>query len=867
MSKKLLFLFVLVALLLPSCAQNKPKNDLFAKWPNSPSGLALKEDVVKLRTDRLKNIRKLIAQSKPKEAEEIAYKALLQDPAQINLWLTWAKILEAQGETQKALDSLTKVIKEDSKRNDALVARGLFLLDLGFKESARNDLERAKNNFEYQASFELYFGLAQVYYEAKNYPKAHESIRFANVIKDDEAALYLQVKLENLARDTQTAKKTLLKVIALNPEPLEYHQYYIEFLFYLKEYPTLVQHLKESIKRYPNEAWFTLRLASYYLETEDVITAKQLLEDSLGNFSKNATINYQLAKIYHAERKVDRALTYYKKAQAFEPENDRILIDLGRIYFQLGKFKEATGYFEQARKLGSNKMIVYEALAKFYHQQGDNFEAERTIVQGLRINPRYSTLLNEYGSILEQRGQIKDAIKAYEASLPLHRQRYFVLGKLGNLYRIQKQYVKARSYLNEAMLLRPQATWLSNHLIQLYRDLKEWDKALFELQKMASSNRSGYWAHAKIAEIQITLKNNQEALIEANKALELKPDAIWIYQLKAKALTNLKRYPEAQEAYQSVLARDPNNPILLTLLAYSQSFTDKEKATATLEKALNFGEFDFAGIELYNYLSGHSLDLWGIAPKSIEAKAFKAIIESNKPQTKRLLAKLKKSPNGPYITYLNDYLHHGTKAELKTSKLKPKTAWQYYYVSSYFYLKKNDQKAQVLMEKAYQLAPENPWITAKLGLIYERQKKHQRAIKLLKKHLDQRPESIWIQLRLASNYDMIQDGINSEKVYLDILAKRPNEHIALNNLAWLYATTTDPTLKKKIGQALALSLKAVDINPNSANLDTLAEIYYLRSDYDKALKAIERALDKDRNSQDYFKRQKKKILKAIKEHK
>ncbi|MDX2470865.1 MAG: tetratricopeptide repeat protein [SAR324 cluster bacterium] len=867
MPKSIVYLFVLTAFILQSCAQTQPKNDLFANWPQSPSGLGLEDDVIKIRTERLKKIQNLVAQSKLKEAEEMANLGLIKNPNQINLWLTWAKILEAQGQTQRAFDALTTQIKLHPKKNYALVARGLFLFDLGYRESAKNDLERAKSDYQYQASFEMYFGLARVYYDGKNYRQAHQAIRLANVIKDDEEALYLQVKLENLARDTQTAKKTLLKVIALNPEPLEYHQYYIEFLFYLKEYPTLVQHLKESIKRYPDEAWFTLRLASYYLERDDIYTAKEILEDSTGKFSKNASIFYQLAKIYHAERKVDRAIMHYKKAQALEPENDRVLIDLGRIYFQLGKFEEATGYFELARDLGSEKMIVYEALAKFYHQRGDNFEAERTIVQGLRINPKYSTLLNEYGSILEQRGQIQDSIKAYEASLPLHRQRYFVLGKLGNLYRIQKQYVKARTYLNEAMLLRPQAQWLSNHLIQLYRDLKEWDKALFELSKMAKSGKSGYWAHAKIAEIQIILKNNQEALKEANKALELKPDAVWIYQLKAKALTNLKRYPEAQKAYQAVLSKDPNNPILLTLLAYSQSFTDRKKATTTLEQALNFGEFDFAGIELYNYLSGHSLDLWAIAPNSLESKAFKSIIESDKKQTKRLLKKLKNNPIQPYIAYLNDYLQLGKKAELKTSKLKPKTAWQYYYVSSYHYLRAEDHKAQVLMEKAYQLAPENPWITAKLGLIYERQKKHKKAINLLKRHLDQRPESIWIQLRLGSNYDMIQDGINSEKVYLDILAKRPNEHIALNNLAWLYATTTDPTLKKKIGQALALSLKAVDINPNSANLDTLAEIYYLQSDYDKALKAIERALDKDRNSQDYFKRQKKKILKAIKESK
>ena len=128
------------------------------------------------------------------------------------------------------------------------------------------------------------------------------------------------------------------------------------------------------------------------------------------------------------------------------------------------------------------------------------------------------------------------------------------------------------------------------------------------------------------------------------------------------------------------------------------------------------------------------------------------------------------------------------------------------------------------------------------------------------------PGNLWGQLRLALNYDLAQQGRLSEEVYQQILAKRPGEAIALNNLAWLYATSTDPALKSKIDDALALSLKAVSLSPSSANLDTLAEIYYIQKDYEKALKTIERALDQDRKSLDYFKKQKKKILKALEQN-
>ncbi len=66
-----------------------------------------------------------------------------------------------------------------------------------------------------------------------------------------------------------------------------------------------------------------------------------------------------------------------------------------------------------------------------------------------------------------------------------------------------------------------------------------------------------------------------------------------------------------------------------------------------------------------------------------------------------------------------------------------------------------------------------------------------------------------------------------------------------------------------LDEALNLSLKAVKISPSPANLDTLAEAYYQKKEFHKALKTVERALDRDRQGLDDFKRTKKKILKAI----
>ena len=82
----------------------------------------------------------------------------------------------------------------------------------------------------------------------------------------------------------------------------------------------------------------------------------------------------------------------------------------------------------------------------------------------------------------------------------------------------------------------------------------------------------------------------------------------------------------------------------------------------------------------------------------------------------------------------------------------------------------------------------------------------------------------------------------------------------------MYLTSKNPEMKK-FDEALILAQKAVKISPTAANLDTLANAYYQKRNYNLALKTIERALDKDRQSLDDFKKTKKKILKAIQSEK
>jgi len=91
----------------------------------------------------------------------------------------------------------------------------------------------------------------------------------------------------------------------------------------------------------------------------------------------------------------------------------------------------------------------------------------------------------------------------------------------------------------------------------------------------------------------------------------------------------------------------------------------------------------------------------------------------------------------------------------------------------------------------------------------------------------------------------------------------PNNHIALNNLAWLLSTCEDERFRDA-SKAIQLAEKAVLLNESAQLLDTLAESYAAAGKWAEAAAASTRALQKATQDLPYFEQQAAKFLKAVK---
>lgn len=135
--------------------------------------------------------------------------------------------------------------------------------------------------------------------------------------------------------------------------------------------------------------------------------------------------------------------------------------------------------------------------------------------------------------------------------------------------------------------------------------------------------------------------------------------------------------------------------------------------------------------------------------------------------------------------------------------------------------------------------------------------------KLIVLEIEKSPGNAVLYHDLANVYLHKKNFAEAITAYRHAIWLNPQFPPAMNNLAWLYATCEDESLRQP-EEALKLALAAVDLFPKAHVLDTLAESYYVNGQYQQALLAGKQALKEAEENRDYYLRQVQRFQKAIK---
>ncbi|MBW2707861.1 MAG: M48 family metalloprotease [Deltaproteobacteria bacterium] len=124
----------------------------------------------------------------------------------------------------------------------------------------------------------------------------------------------------------------------------------------------------------------------------------------------------------------------------------------------------------------------------------------------------------------------------------------------------------------------------------------------------------------------------------------------------------------------------------------------------------------------------------------------------------------------------------------------------------------------------------------------------------LSRKLEEYPRNIGLAMNLAMVYQRMGKEAATMDLYEQIIQWHPSQAVALNNLAWMMLTASDPDFRNG-ARALALARKAVVLQPTPQFLDTLAETCYQNGLKDEAIQIIQEAIEKADENRDYYESQ------------
>jgi len=175
------------------------------------------------------------------------------------------------------------------------------------------------------------------------------------------------------------------------------------------------------------------------------------------------------------------------------------------------------------------------------------------------------------------------------------------------------------------------------------------------------------------------------------------------------------------------------------------------------------------------------------------------------------------------------------------------TTDEYYEAGVQLYEMGQFAEAASQLQHDITLNPDSALSYVYLGLSHAALNELDSAIEAYLKAIDLNPHIPEAYYDLGNAYRRAEQSDKAGAMYQKAIEVKPDFAAAHNNLAWLYAEE---------GEHLELGIehaqRATDLAPNNpVYLETLAQLHYLRGDYDKAIDHIERAIRLDFKSQHY----------------
>lgn len=556
-----------------------------------------------------------------------------------------------------------------------------------------------------------------------------------------------------------------------------------------------------------------------------------------------------------------------------------------------GRFAEAIKEFRLADSIKPKQPELLFALAQVLNQSGDWPESEAVAKRLLNDSPEYVPAYDYLVASYVRRNQMQDAEAVLNRKLEKHPKTYqFALQKAAFLWSMQRQ-AEANQVIDGLLAREQEFPEIRNAVGSFHMRVKSYDAALKVFQDgMAKSPGKKTEYELRIAEVLVAQGKNQEALSRVEKAVANDPqnnDALGMRASMQLAMGDKDKQSAAISDLQALISKAPENAVIRYNLARAyQSRGDLDAARVQYAEAvkraprmtaayLGTGQVALAKRDFGRAIASAE-EVLKYDPKNLAARVIKinALTNSGNLRQSRsdLTTYLAETPDSPDLKFqlaVVDFLD----SRFKESEANFRELYKLYpgdlrltYALAELMLRTNRQSDGLkLVQDAAAKAPQNrdlkyalastalrineldlaektlKELTAadggnseyflRLGEALRRKGQMGPALEAVRKAKQLAPTNSAANLQLAMMLDATGNKGEALPLYEAVLKTEPDNVIALNNTAFMYAEGG-----RDLDQALTYAQRARQRAPNSEDIaDTLAWVYIKKSLNDNAV--------------------------------
>ena len=648
--------------------------------------------------------------------------------------------------------------------------------------------------------------------------------------------------------------------------------------------PEALEEMRKTTSLDPNNLEVRIRLGTYYMlgnqgRSEIIAEADRLAKEVLAKDSNHIEGHILMATVLFAQNQKDQAFAELNRAIELNPKRVESYLSLAKFYIANKEPEKAEQTFKQAFSVDGNSSVAYMEYGKFLVQSNRQAEAEAALRKAVEVGPNDRTarfVLASYYLLNRQYDKAEGAYKELAALDPdkpesqaILADFYSAINRLDDAVTIYKNilakspdFLQGRYRLAEILLARNDSDGVNAQLDEAFKkdqhdrqalllrarmkaqrgspdDLKSAIEDLKEVLKQEPTSKPGLYYMAqtqfrlgaidqarayageleknhsdylpgRLMQLQLTISSGdyKAATVQANDLLarldktgpdrENSPQMLGeirekTYLTRGTAQLQLKNTAAARQDFEIAKQIAPGDPTVynsLALVAFAEN--KPQDAISAFEGALNVDATNFDALN--GLLTLYARD--------------KQIDKANT----RIDQALNAYPNVASLHYLKAQVHYfqgnaqGFEAELNRAlEIDRNYLPAYSALANLFIRSKQEDRAIAEYQKIMAIRPDNPAPYVLVGIIEDQRK----------------------------NYDAAIDN------YRKALERDPDNAIAGNNLAWLFAVTG----KGNLDEAVRLAQGVVQKNPSIAGfIDTLGWVYYKKNLHTAAVEQLRKAV-------------------------